>query len=447
MSSTSRSAFSSGCGSSRRDSAAAAAKDKVSATASGKDGFSIKSADGKFAVRLKGLVQTDGRFFLCDSAVPVTNTFFLRRARPILEATVGQVPRVPAAAGLRPGHDGAVRRLHRREGLAGVRRPGRQVQAAGGPRAAAVGQRHRLRRARAGRPTSPPTATSASSSRATSRRGARSPGRPASSTACPTSATATATSATPRTSPAASSSSRSRPARSRASASASPAPPASSAAPRRRPQLAGYRTAGQQTWFRYVIEHHDAREQRVRRRPPPAARAAGLLLHRPARPPRRVHPVVAGGEPGGLRHRQAQAHGLAGHRLVLPHRREELLAERRAQEAVRSQGRHASARSSSPRATASSASTTRRSRRSPTRPARRARPRRGRWASTGTSPSRSRSWSTTSTRRSPAAPPPAIASRRTSSPPASSTPSDDLQERPSDHAHPTRFLIGPCAPW
>ncbi len=72
------------------DSAAAAAKDKVTATASAKDGFSIKSADGKFAVRLKGLVQTDGRFFLSDSAVPVTNTFFLRRARPILEATVGK---------------------------------------------------------------------------------------------------------------------------------------------------------------------------------------------------------------------------------------------------------------------------------------------------------------------------------------------------------------------
>jgi phosphate-selective porin OprO/OprP len=72
------------------DSAAAAAKDKVSATASSKDGFSIKSADGKFAVRLKGLVQTDGRFFLGDSAVPVTNTFFIRRARPILEATVGK---------------------------------------------------------------------------------------------------------------------------------------------------------------------------------------------------------------------------------------------------------------------------------------------------------------------------------------------------------------------
>jgi phosphate-selective porin OprO/OprP len=72
------------------DSAAAAAKDKVSATASTKDGFSIKSADGKFAIRLKGLVQADGRFFLSDRASPAINTFLIRRARPILEATVGK---------------------------------------------------------------------------------------------------------------------------------------------------------------------------------------------------------------------------------------------------------------------------------------------------------------------------------------------------------------------
>lgn len=72
------------------DSATAAAKDKITATASPKDGFSIKSADGKYAVRLKGLLQTDGRFFLSDSALPATNTFFVRRARPILEATVGK---------------------------------------------------------------------------------------------------------------------------------------------------------------------------------------------------------------------------------------------------------------------------------------------------------------------------------------------------------------------
>jgi len=72
------------------DSAAAAAKDKVSATAGGKDGFSIKSADGKYVVRLRGLLQADARFFLSDSAFPATNSFFLRRARPILEATVGK---------------------------------------------------------------------------------------------------------------------------------------------------------------------------------------------------------------------------------------------------------------------------------------------------------------------------------------------------------------------
>lgn len=72
------------------DSAAAAAKDKVSATASAKDGFSIKSADGKYAVRFKALIQADGRFVASDSAIPFTNTAFVRRARPILEATVGK---------------------------------------------------------------------------------------------------------------------------------------------------------------------------------------------------------------------------------------------------------------------------------------------------------------------------------------------------------------------
>lgn len=72
------------------DSAAAAAKDKVSATASSKDGFSIKSADGKFSIRFRGLVQTDARFFLSDSAVPATNNFFVRRARPILDVVVGK---------------------------------------------------------------------------------------------------------------------------------------------------------------------------------------------------------------------------------------------------------------------------------------------------------------------------------------------------------------------
>jgi phosphate-selective porin OprO and OprP len=69
------------------DSAANAPGDKPGVGA-GKDGFSIKTADGKFALRLRGLIQTDGRFFLSDSGNAVVNSFFLRRARPILEGTL-----------------------------------------------------------------------------------------------------------------------------------------------------------------------------------------------------------------------------------------------------------------------------------------------------------------------------------------------------------------------
>jgi phosphate-selective porin OprO/OprP len=70
-----------------QDSAAAAAKDKPGVSA-GKDGFSVESADGRFQLRLRGYVQADGRFFLQDSAAPATSTLLVRRARPILEATV-----------------------------------------------------------------------------------------------------------------------------------------------------------------------------------------------------------------------------------------------------------------------------------------------------------------------------------------------------------------------
>ena len=150
------------------DSAAAAAKDKVSATASGKDGFSIKSADGKYAVRLKGLVQADGRFFLSDSAFPVTNTFFLRRARPILEATVGKYLEFRLQPDFGQGHDRPVRRLQRRKGLAGVRGAGRQVQSRRWISSAC--SRRATSCSPSGRwpPTSRPTATSAFSFRAIS---------------------------------------------------------------------------------------------------------------------------------------------------------------------------------------------------------------------------------------------------------------------------------------
>jgi phosphate-selective porin OprO/OprP len=72
------------------DSIANAAKTKQSATANGKDGFSIKSADGKYGVKIRGYSQVDGRFYGGDEAKALSNSFFLRRARPIVEATVGK---------------------------------------------------------------------------------------------------------------------------------------------------------------------------------------------------------------------------------------------------------------------------------------------------------------------------------------------------------------------
>ena len=55
---------------------------------SGKDGFSLKSADGAFVLKLRGYVQFDARLFSDDRVRPNVDTFLLRRARPIFEGTV-----------------------------------------------------------------------------------------------------------------------------------------------------------------------------------------------------------------------------------------------------------------------------------------------------------------------------------------------------------------------
>ena len=72
------------------DSAAAAAKDRQSVTANAKDGFSLKSADGKYSLRFRGYFQSDGRFFPHSEAVPTVDNLLIRRARPIIEAAVGR---------------------------------------------------------------------------------------------------------------------------------------------------------------------------------------------------------------------------------------------------------------------------------------------------------------------------------------------------------------------
>jgi phosphate-selective porin OprO and OprP len=53
----------------------------------GEEGFILKSANDDFKLQIRGYVQFDGRFFSSD-VPPGTDTFAIRRARPILEGTI-----------------------------------------------------------------------------------------------------------------------------------------------------------------------------------------------------------------------------------------------------------------------------------------------------------------------------------------------------------------------
>ncbi len=52
------------------------------------NGFSLKLPDGSYALRLRALVQADGRGFFDDDALQATDTFLIRRFRPSLEGTL-----------------------------------------------------------------------------------------------------------------------------------------------------------------------------------------------------------------------------------------------------------------------------------------------------------------------------------------------------------------------
>jgi phosphate-selective porin OprO and OprP len=54
----------------------------------GRDGFSFRSTDGTFTLRLRGYLQSDGRFFLADDERPAPDTFTMRRVRPVVESTL-----------------------------------------------------------------------------------------------------------------------------------------------------------------------------------------------------------------------------------------------------------------------------------------------------------------------------------------------------------------------
>ena len=54
----------------------------------GEKGFALGSADGAFAINLKGVLQIDSRTFFNDGGIKGNDGFLLRRARPVLEGTV-----------------------------------------------------------------------------------------------------------------------------------------------------------------------------------------------------------------------------------------------------------------------------------------------------------------------------------------------------------------------
>lgn len=57
----------------------------------GETGVAVKSGDGDFELKLRGLVQADGRLYLDDDASPQNDTFLFRRIRPTLEGSWGKL--------------------------------------------------------------------------------------------------------------------------------------------------------------------------------------------------------------------------------------------------------------------------------------------------------------------------------------------------------------------
>jgi phosphate-selective porin OprO and OprP len=68
--------------------AAAAPKPPGPTFQADENGFSISSADKQYQVRFKGLLQFDGRRFFDDQTLANSDTFVLRRIRPILDGTL-----------------------------------------------------------------------------------------------------------------------------------------------------------------------------------------------------------------------------------------------------------------------------------------------------------------------------------------------------------------------
>jgi phosphate-selective porin OprO/OprP len=70
--------------------ATAVRADETVVVTAGDQGFGLKSADGSFEFRVKGLLQADARFFAGDEQA-FKDTFLLRRVEPSFEVTLGKL--------------------------------------------------------------------------------------------------------------------------------------------------------------------------------------------------------------------------------------------------------------------------------------------------------------------------------------------------------------------
>ena len=74
-----------------REQASEKAKTAPSVTVSGQQGYSLRSNDGNFQIRFRGYIQSDGRFVGDSDATSGPSTFVLRRVRPVIEATAFKI--------------------------------------------------------------------------------------------------------------------------------------------------------------------------------------------------------------------------------------------------------------------------------------------------------------------------------------------------------------------
>src|SRR5690242_1975303 len=73
----------------QREELAAKEKEAPIVSSVGERGVAFRSADGRNEIRLRGVFQADERFFLNDSIG--TDTFVLRKVRPVIEGTVADI--------------------------------------------------------------------------------------------------------------------------------------------------------------------------------------------------------------------------------------------------------------------------------------------------------------------------------------------------------------------